>query len=76
MAAIEKGLDLSDKASWRKRPERLAEVFGYVNDDNFRRALQRYRRETVKPAICTRLLGSFAIGFFRSFDPPLTRSRH
>ena len=71
MMAVHETLDLTDKASWRKRPEKLASVFGYKNNDDFQQALEWYREEIVKPASCTQFLGILAVGFFRQYKPPL-----
>lgn len=69
----ERGATLNSKEVWvPANATKLASDLGYVNDGQFQQAVADFKEQFVDPATCTQMLGAFALGFFRAYQPPLT----
>lgn len=70
---IKLGQELTRKDSWRSLPPAIiAACFGFVDDDNFRRALDDFLKNVVDGARIGDFLPILAANHFRNWHPPLT----
>lgn len=71
---LERRFDSTNKTSWS--PENapiIADRFGFILDDLFRQAIERFYNDHVLPARITNFLAPIAQGYLSSYQPPLTK---
>jgi hypothetical protein len=67
-------IDLNTKEIWNiEKAGLIADHFGYVCNDNFKRALEEFKKEIVDSAKIDLFLSVVAQNFFTKFQPPLER---